>query len=231
MEKTKKTLTLSQALQLYNGASLPKLTLQLVGYMVVFYVASIAFFTFMIGLDKGFAEAHKQISENLLISIYLGIVGGVSIAILSLLTYEKKLPGGKFFRSVKGGFTTYRKMRTAFQLSIVIGICLYTGIICALNALLPIMVHGTAICISVAVFLLLGTGVVNLVNMMKNDLARSILNIIVLFAFGLTGVLTVLVGEGQLGLVHLVTAILAVVLMPISHHLMLASYRRHRWDN
>lgn len=231
MENNKKELTLSQALQLYNGASFPKLTLQFVGYTVLFYLASMVFFTFIIGLEHGFAEAQKEISENLLSSIYLGIVGGVSIAILSLLTYEKKLPGGKFFRSVKGGFATYRKMRIASELSIVIGICLYTGVICALNAVLPIMVYGTATCISAAVFILLGTGVVNLVNMMKNDLARSILNIIVLFAFGLAGVLTVFIGGGQLGIVHIVVAILAVVLIPVSHHLMLASYRKHRWDN
>lgn len=231
MEKTKSSLTMSQALKLYNGASLPVLTLQFSGAMIVFYLVSIAFFTLLLGLDKGFAEAHKAISEEIVSNVYMGIIAGSSTAILSALTYEKRLPGGKFFRSVKGGFATYRKMRIAFQLSIVTGICLYAGVICALNAIIPIMKHGTPTCISVALFLLLGTGIVNLINLIKNDLARSVSNILLLFACGLTGVLTVFVGEGQLGIVHIVAAILAVVLMPISHTLMLASYRKHRWDN
>lgn len=231
MEKNKTSLTISQALKLYNGSSLPKLTLQFSCIMTVLYIASIAFFTLLIGAKIGFAAAREKVSESLTSSMYLAMDGGIATAVISVLTYEKKLPGGKFFRSVKGGFDTYKKMRAALVLSTIIGICLFAGIICVLNTFIPIMVYGTATCISVAVFLLLGVGIVNLVNIIKNDLARTLLNLILLFMISLVGVITVYVNDRKLGSVHIITATLAIVLIPVSHKLMLASYRKHRWNN
>ncbi|MDE5755017.1 MAG: hypothetical protein K2H89_10845 [Oscillospiraceae bacterium] len=231
MKKNKTSLTISQALKIYNGSSLLKLTLQFSCIMAVLYIASITFFTLLIGTENGFAAAHEEVSETLMSSMFLAMDGGIAVAVISILTYEKKLPGGKFFRTVKGGFDTYKKMRAALVLSTIIGICLYTGIICVLNAVIPIMIYGTATCISVAVFLLLGVGIVNLVNVIKNDIARTVLNFILLLALSLVGVITVYASEGKLGIVHIIAAILAIVLIPISHKLMLASYRKHGWNN
>ncbi len=231
MKKNKTSLTISQALKIYNGSSLLKLTLQFSCIMAVLYIASIAFFTLLIGAETGFAAAREEVSESHISSMFLAMDGGIAVAITSILTCEKKLPGGKFFRSVKGGFDTYKKMRAALVLSNVIGICLYTGFICALNALIPIMINGTATCISVAVFLLLGVGIVNLINVIKNALARTVLKLILLLALSLVGVFTVYASGGKLGIVHIIAAILAIVLIPISHKLMLISYRKHRWNN
>lgn len=231
MKKNKTSLTISQALKIYNGSSLPTLTLQFSCVMAVLYIATIAFFTLLIGAGNSFAAAREEVIESHISSIFLTMVGGIAVSITSVLTYEKKLPGGKFFRSVKGGFDTYKKMRAALVLSTIIGICLYTGIICVLNAVIPIMIHGTATCISVAVFQVLGVGIVNLVNAIKNDLARVLLNLILLLALSLVGVITVYASDGKLGSVHITAVILAIVIIPISHKLMLASYRKHRWNN
>lgn len=231
MEKNHNALTLSQALKLYNGSSLPKLTVQLAGCMVLYYVGSIFIFTVLIGLDRGFAAAHEEVCKTLMSNMYFAIVGGITIAVFSLFTYEKLLPGGKFFRTVKGGFDTYKKMRTAFELSTSIALCLYSGIICVINAIIPIMEHGTGTCISVAVFLLLGECLTNFINTIKNGLARSVLNLLILFALSLVGVFTAYFNSGTLSIVHVTAAILAIVLMPISHNLMLANYKKYRWDN
>ncbi|MDE7089282.1 MAG: hypothetical protein K2O54_04105 [Prevotella sp.] len=231
MKKNKTSLTISQALKMYNGSSLPMLTLQFSCIMEALYIASIAFFTLLIGAENGFAAAREEVSETLMGSMFLAMDGSISVAMISVLTYEKKLPGGKFFRTVKGGFDTYKKMRAALILSTIIGICLYMGIICVLNAVIPIMIYGTATCISVSVFLLLGVGIVNLVNVIKNDLVRTLLNLILLIALSLVGVFTVYSSDGRLGIVHIISAILAIVLIPISHKLMLVSYRKHRWNN
>lgn len=231
MKKNKTSLTISQALKIYNGSSLPELTLQFSCIMTALYIASIVFFTLLIGAENGFEAAHKEVIETHISSMFLAFDGAIAVAVISVLTYEKNLPGGKFFRSVKGGFDTYKKMRTALVLSTIIGICLYTGIICVLNTLIPIMIYGTATCISIAVFLLLGVGIINLVNVIKNNLARALLNPILLLALSLVGVITVYASDGKLGIVHIIAAILAIVLIPISHKLMLASYRKHRWNN
>lgn len=229
MEKTKSTLTLSQALKLYYGTGIPKLTLQFSCIMAAIYLGAIAFLTLLLGLENGFAEAHEEISEKLISNMLFAMVGGVAAAVLSVLTYEKPLPGGKFFRTVKGGFATYKKLRAALELTTVIGICLYAGIISIINAVIPIMLHGTATLVSVAVFLVLGMGVANLINTMKNSLARSIVTVIMQFPLSLAGVFTAF--DGKLGLVHIIALILAIVLIPVSHNVMLTSYRKHRWDN
>lgn len=231
MKKNKTSLTISQALKMYNGSGLPTLTLQFSIVITALYIATITFFTLLIGAENGFAAAREEVSESLISSMFLALDGGIVVAVISVLTYEKKLPGGKFFRSVKGGFNTYKKMRTALVLSTIIGICLYLGIICILNAVIPIMIYGTATCISIAVFLFLGVGIVNLINVIRNDIARTVLNLILLLALSLVGMFTVYSSDGKLGIVHIIAAILAIVLIPISHKLMLASYRKHRWNN
>lgn len=231
MEKNKTSLTISQALKMYNGSSLSKLTLQVSCIMAAIYIATIAAFTLLIGTENGFAAAHKKISETFIGGMFLAVDGGIVVTVISILTYEKKLPGGKFFRSVKGGFNTYKKMRTALVLSTMIGICLYASMICVLNAVIPIMIYGTATCVSVAVFLLLGVGIINFVTIIKNDIARTLLNLTLLCALSLVGGFTVYFNNGRLGIVHIIAAILAIVLIPISHKLMLTSYRKHRWNN
>lgn len=231
MKKNKTSLTISQALKIYNGSGLLSLTLQFSCMIAALYISSIAFFTLLIGTENGFAAAREEVSDSLISSMFLAMDGSIAVFITSVLTYEKKLPGGKFFRSVKGGFDTYKKMRAAAVLSNIIGICLYIGIICILNAVFPIMIYGTATCVSVAVFLLLGVGIVNLVSVIKNDFVGTLLKIILLLALSLVGMFSVYAGEGKLGIVHIIAAILAIVLIPISHKLMLASYRKHRWNN
>lgn len=230
MEKSKSSITISQALKLYNGSSLPKMTILVGCIMAAIYIAAIIVFTVLIGLESGFAAVRKEVSEAHMGNMLL-LFGSIGAAVISLLTYEKKLPGGKFFRSVKGGFETYKKMRTALLLSNIFGICLYAGIICAINAAVPIMEYGTATCVSFVIFLMLGIGFVNLINMLKTELARSLLNVIVFFLFGFAGVFTVWFNDGKLWIIHIIAAVIAAVFIPVTHKLMLNNYRKHRWDN
>lgn len=221
---------MSQAVKIYNGSSLPFLTLQFTCILTVMYVVTIAFFFLMTCAERGFAAAREELFESFMSNMYLAICGGFGVAVVSVQTFEKKLPGGKFFRSVKGGFDTYKKVRTALLLSVIIGICLYIGIIGALNAVVPIMNYGAATCVSVAVFLLLGVGIVNLISVIKNDLARTVLSFMQMFVLSVVGVFIVHITKGELGIVHIIAAILGIVLIPVSHKLMLASYRKRRWN-
>lgn len=230
MKKNNSSLTISQALKVYSGSGLPKMILKFTCIMTIIYIGSIVFLTLLIGLQSGFETAHKEISETPFISIFLAMYGGIDVVIISVMTYEKKIPGGKFIRSVKGGFETYKKVRTALTLTTIIAICVSMGVICALNTVMPIFKNGTATCVSVTVFLMLGIGTANFVNMIENELARSFLNIIILIALSTAGVLTVYLSNGRLGTVHIIAAILAALLIPVSHKMMLASYRKNRWD-
>lgn len=231
MKKNNSSLTISQALKVYNGSSLPKMIFMFSCMMTLIYIGTIVFFFLMIGLQDGIAAARKAVIESPISSIFLAMYEGIDVVIISVMTYEKKIPGGKFVRSVKGGFETYKKVRTALTITTIIAICLSMSIIGALNAAVPIMIHSTATCISVGVFLILGIGAANFVNMIENEFARGFLNVIILFALSILGVLTVHFGDGKLGIVHIIAAILAVLLIPISHNMMLASYRKNHWDN
>ena len=116
----------SQALKLYSGKSIGEMIFFFAGIALVGYLSTILIFLLLIGLDNGFANARQEICDTLMSNMFLAIDGGIVTSLMSLMTYDKEIPGGKYFRSVKGGFETYKKMRIGNLITAITVIFLFT---------------------------------------------------------------------------------------------------------
>ena len=180
-------------------------------------------------------EDPENFFENIADTPVLGVLvsaGNVfTIIVISNMTYERTLPGGKFFRSLKDGFNVYGKMRLALMISIFFIISIYTAIVYILDrAVFHFMANGSAVYISVFTFSLLAIGITNLTQMIKKNKARLVFGGMIFLLFIISGALTIVSGNDNIGIVHIIAAVLAVVLIPVSHKLMLADYRKNRWN-
>ena len=93
------------------------------------------------------------------------------------------------------------------------------------------MIYGTATCVSILIFLLLGVGVGNLLSMIPSGAIRGGASVIVFFALDIVGIISVYAAEGKLGIVQIIAGVIAVVLIPVSYKLMITNYRKNRWDS
>lgn len=226
----KSELTISQALKIYTGSGLPSYILQFSLIMAVMYFSSLIVFV-LAGAEKGFAAGYERVCKTPVSGLYFGGIECLTMVVFSFMTFEKNMPGGKFFRSVKGGFDTYKKMKTAQEMSTVISICLFTVIICAVNAVIPIIKNCVSTCVSSAVFVLLGMCIVNFMSIIKNNIVRYMIDTLLMAAIVNIGVLTIAISEGKIGIVQITAAVLTALLIPVSHKIMLSSYRKRRWNN
>ena len=224
-------LTPSQALKLYSGKSIGEMIVFFAGIALVGYLSTILIFLLLIGLDNGFANARQEICDTLMSNMFLAIDGGIVTSLLSLMTYDKEFPGGKYYRSVRGGYDTYKKMRLGNLITAIAVIFLFVGTICAINAIFPILVYGTATCISMLIFLLLGIGIGNLLSMIPSGAIRGGVSVITFFALDMIGIISVYASEGKLGIVQIIAGVIALVLIPVSYKLMIINYKKNRWDS
>lgn len=230
MKNNKNTLGASKALKLYNGNNILKLSIYFSGFTIICYFSLITIFVLFMGIRIGFDNAYAEICGTLFGNLFFVIFGVMVIALHANMTYEKHLPGGKFFRSIKGGFKTYKKMKTGYLISTTFVVLIYCGVICAINVLFPIMLYGTTTCIATVICLLLGISFENFIGMIKNYQLKSLLEFILVFALCFSVILAVYATEGRLGMIYITAAVIAVVLLPISHKLMLNNYQKERWD-
>lgn len=226
-------LTCSEALKLYSGKSISKMILFITGFALGLYLFIVLYVLLMNGLDNGSANSDDMLATIMAIvsNIFLALEGGIITTLLSQMTYEKENPGGKLFRSVKGGYDTYIKMRVGNLITAIVVIFLFLGIICAINAVFPILMYGTATCISMLFFLLLNIGICTLLSMIPNGAIRGGISVIVSDIIGLIGIMSVLITSGRLGWIQIAAGAAAIVLIPISFKLMINNYKEKRWNS
>lgn len=229
--KKNKSLTLSQALKLYTGDSILKWILEWSGLALGVFLGCIAVIGVINGLEDGFDRVFENIADTPVLGVLVSVGNVFTIIIISNMTFERTLPGGKFFRSLKDGFNVYGKMRLALMISIFFIISIYTAIVYILNrAVFHFMANGTAVYISVFTFSLLAIGITNLIQTIKNNKARLVFGGMIFLLFIISGTLTIVSGNDNMGIVHIIAAVFSVVLIPVSHKLMLADYRKNRWN-
>lgn len=226
-----KALTPSQALKLYSGNSIVEMTAFFTGFALVFYFSAILIFMLPTGLNNGFANVRQEFYDTMLSNMCLAESGGFITLILSMMTYDKENAGGKFYRSVKGGYETYKKMRLGNMIAAIAVTFLFVGTVCVVNVIFPIMAYGTATCISTLIFLLLSIGIGNLMSLLPKKSIWIGAGLIVFFALGFVGIMSVRITEGKLGWIQIIAGIIAVVLIPVSYKVMINSYRKKRWNN
>ena len=211
------TLTPAKAVQIYLGASFGTCILIYTGVLLGMFVPCILFFTAIFPASV----------KDLYVDLYMGLMASVMVGVLMQHTFEKTMPGGKFYRSLPEGFTAYRKMRLGMRYLCILVSCLYLGIICAANMVIPFMNHGTAKCVSVLVWLVHALGLADLIQMIPHGTARTVLSSLVTLFSGFGGVMMVYTGMWY---VTVLLAVNALWLLPFSYRAMLNSYRSTRWD-
>ncbi|MBR4628581.1 MAG: hypothetical protein IKO47_12980 [Ruminococcus sp.] len=198
---------------------------------ILMYSATIsAFFIVMLMSQGSVSEARNELSGTGFINTFLAIDAGIILMITGLMHYDRQLPGGKYFRTVKGGFDTYRKMKNASLIARVTALIAIL-IFGAFSHLLGVfkLSYGISDIIYIGAFLLLSIGEVNFMNYIKNPALRGFLTPFIIFATGLPGVILPNVFDGNI-YIGLAVAAVAVPFILISQKAMLSDYKKNKWN-
>ena len=225
------TITLSQAHKMYTGNSMGLYAFKLsIGGILMYCAFLFYFFIFSLISEGNVSDAVQEINNTMLIRSLLTLDAGCILMITGLVQYDKQLPGGKYFRTVNGGFDTYIKMKNASLIArIIILVSLMTfGAILGGLGLIELS-SGIIDIVYIGAFLLISIGLINFVNLVKNPAVRGFITPFAIFAAGLPGVIIPEVTEGNICVALAITAI-AIPFIIISQKVMLSNYKRKKWN-
>ena len=233
MQENKSPLTISQALKLYTGTGLGGTVLGLAAYEVLFYIGAFVSMTLMIMLGEGisYPEAVRNIAETPAGDCVMVFAPGIINCIVLLSQYTKDKHGGKFFRTVKGGFGTFVRYRTGVYNSELLSMLLFGTAALLLDIAGIAKIHGgLSAVIALVVSNIAAAGIVTFMLPAKNELVLGAGSVIAMFA--ITGSCTILLPMLSDNLIpHLVTGIAGAVLAAVSSNVYFAHYRKNRWDS
>ena len=225
------SLTLSQAHKIYTGDSMGMFALKLsIGGILMYSATIFTFFIIMLLSEGNVSDALKELSGTALINTFLTMDAGIVLMITGLMQYDKQFPGGKYFRTVNGGFDTYRKMKNASLIARVIALIsiMVVGAIYDSLGLFKLS-FGTNDVIYIGAFLLISIGLVNFMNLIKNPAVRGLSTPFIIFAAGLLGVILPNILDGKIYFA-LAVAVIAVPFIVISQKVMLNDYKKNKWN-
>ena len=216
--RNKSPLTVSQALKVYTGTGLAGTILGLAAYECVFYVGAYAAMALVIALSDGtsFLEATANIAETPAADSIMAFASALINCFILLVPHDRNAPGGKLFRTVRGGFGTFTRSRIGIYISAVLAALIF--------------------CVF-ALVLDLG-GIAKLQNSIYAEAAAFILTLAALGA----GTLALLTVGGVIGLntlaalngsalPHIFVGIGGAGLLAIAVKIYLTYYKRNLWDN
>lgn len=221
MNKNKSDISLFKAFKLYTGRNFFRNILEATALCTVMYII----YRWMFSKDGDLDLFPKG-------DLTMLIPAGLICLIMTMAEYDKKMPGGKFFRTVKGGFDTFVKCRITWVLLLIATVILYSSIAALLHVtgIFPLK-YGVSTCISAVIFLILANGITSFSFIIKNESARAVISTISFLMTEIVGVTALLAGtDGQLGMIHVITLIAAVILLIVSTKAMLRSYKKNRWN-
>lgn len=225
------SLKLSQAHKIYTGDSMGMFALKLsIGGILMYSATIFTFFIIMLLSEGNVSDAMKELSGTALINTFLTMDAGIILMITGLMQYDKQFPGGKYFRTVNGGFDTYRKMKNASLIARVIALIsiMLVGAIFDRLGLFKLS-FGTNDVIYIGAFLLISIGLVNFMNLIRNPVVRGLSTPFIIFAAGLLGVILPNILDGKIYFA-LAVAVIAVPIIMISQKVMLNDYKKRKWS-
>ena len=225
------SLTLSQAHKIYTGDSMGMFALKLsIGGILMYSATIFNFFIIMLLSEGNVSDVLKELSGTALINTFLTMDAGIILMITGLMQYDKQFPGGKYFRTVNGGFDTYRKMKNASLIARVIALIsiMVVGAIFDRLGLFKLS-FGTNDVIYIGAFLLISIGLVNFMNLIRNPVVRGLSTPFIIFAAGLLGVILPNILDGKIYFA-LAVAMIAVPIIMISQKVILNDYKKRKWS-
>ena len=226
-------LTVSQALKLYTGTGLGGTVLGLTVYELLYYIGASVCMTLMIMLGEGisYPEAVRNISETPAGDVIMVFAPSIINCIVLLSQYGRDKPGGKLFRTVKGGFRTFVSYRTGAYISMFLSTIIYGGAVLVLALVGVLGLHGgVSTVIAVVVSSIAAIGAVTLMLPIKNEGVLALVSILVTFA--VTGSCTILLPMLTDSLIpHFIVGIVGALLVAVSTRVYFLHYRKNRWDS
>lgn len=169
MKKNNKNSSFFRAYKIYTGDGFFRDVLVLVSW-----VLGMAFGFFMVPLiaiirnvieEGAFDERSAVEFSGASMGILLVVVGFLNLGLC--VNYEKIMPGGKFFRTVIGGFTTYKTARYAFVLQTIIAEIFAEIIWCLIYGYLNIMEDPKKVFLAVFLYSLFAVGISSFAMMIE----------------------------------------------------------------
>lgn len=217
-----KTLTLSQAVKLYTGSSIGRLTVKFTGLLFAQTCLTTLIFAVI-----GWAEGKTDRISDFVSLIFLVSLMLAHMFLLGGHLFPRSVPGGKFFRSTKEGFAGYQKMRTGVLLVSILILVLSFGGMYLLNMAVPIGTNAAAYVILLIVSLYM-ISFLNFLQMLPNE---GLANILRITALTLTGIFSAgLFTVQRVAWWHWLAGVVALLLVPLSHLILLRHYRKYFWN-
>ncbi len=228
MENNNSTVSYPEAYKIYTGRSFSIGVMWLSIASVLFFSAIMLLMMFLMYVDNDSDTVPEPLFGITIASIY----GTMLVLTRMMASYDKNIPGGKFFRTVKGGFDTYAKAQKAFIVEGAISLILFCMFLAILDAIGIIEIgNGIGSCIALVITIFLARAIASFSRMIKNSITRMIMIMFVFFVVDLLGVLQIEAFGGKIGLLHVVLAVVTIVLTIISEKAVLHNYRKKYWDN
>lgn len=225
-------LTVSQALKLYTGTGLLGTIIGLAVYELAFFISASVCMTLIIMLSEGisYPEAVQNVSETPAIDCIMAFAPALINVIVLLSQYGKNKPGGKLFRTVKGGFETFVSYRTGAYTSMIFSMIIYGGVVLVLALVGVLGLHGgVSAVIATIVSSIAAMGIVTFMLPIKNDAVLGFASVVATCA--ITAVCTPLLPALTDSLIpHLIIGIIGAVLVAVSTRVYFRHYRMTHWD-
>ena len=224
------TLTHDQAYKVYTGNGMLIHILKISGFCILFNLLGFVFFLIIALIMEGNVSAALHTGYGSMMSVVFAVSGIIFVVPIGFVDRDRHLPGGKYFRTVKGGFDTYRKMKDASLIVYMVSLALIMlfGVICERVGVFKYE-HGVADIFAVVAFLLLSVGLLNLMNLIENPELRVAAMVITYFIVSCIGVLYVLYDYANVTFALIVAAV-SIPFIAVTHKMMLSNYRKNRWD-
>ena len=238
MKNKKSELSMLQAYKLYTGESPMRRVLILLFTEIICYGALsyltrwMDFFSDELSSDSAIEEAFMSLSQrdgSHPFSWMNGIVVGIGLVLITQ-RFDRSNPGGKFFRTVKGGFETFKKYRIIVHLTFLVSIAVCAIAMFLLDHFEIIgMEGGIVTSIALVTSVVFSMVILCFTSRIKKVVLSGAIGILtfMIFTFFLWGI-TIIKSDTVLPYVLLLA--IGLVLLPISMRSYFYFYKRVYWD-
>ena len=233
MEKNNSKIGIADAMKIYNGCDPVIQTVSIWSIATLIFLLWYIILRFVLGstigeIDQGDGEVLNGVSRTTF-TMFMSFICTIGTFIFQIQEFYKESAGGKYFRSVRGGFSTYGKMKTGQLLQCICGQALYSIIILLIAVAFHLVNGGLAVCATVFLVSLIGTASGKLICMIKNQAAKNLLFFPLMGFYMLVCTSVVGITDGHLATVHIIILIIAAILIPVSHFADLKNFRKYHW--
>ncbi|WP_295081220.1 hypothetical protein [Ruminococcus sp.] len=226
MENNISDITYAKAYRIYRGRGFAenaaKYSLLMLG---LFLMSMLLLSTISYLSGEGFSDSDAA-------DTFVPVWGGMTAMLRMFQYFEKNSPGGKFFRTVKGGFDTFVRADIMNAAECILTTLVFFAAAALLEAAgLIRLEYGINSCISAFIFTMLFVAVSMLIKLMGNRvLAGVCFGTVFLIMIGAESAVMSLTG-GKIGAPHIAVAAAAAVILPVSLRAVHTNYRKKYWDN